>query len=73
MEYKGFYITYIDDCNENVGGYFCQVYTNNNLDYELDNFCIHKEDLINSSVEENITKYIDNFEKELIIIKEELK
>lgn len=69
MEYKGFYITHIEDCSENKGGYFCQVYTNSTLDYELDYFCIHKENLINSSLEQNIIEYIDYFEVELKKIK----
>lgn len=61
MEYKGFYITCIEDCDENIGGYFCQVYKDKELDFEIDYFCIHKEDLINKSIEDNIKEYINTY------------
>lgn len=59
MEYKGFYITYVEDICENTGGYFCQVYLDSNFDFEIDNFCIHKEDLISKGIEDSIISYID--------------
>ena len=68
MSYKGFYITYTEDCEENLGGYFCQVYADKKLDYEIDYFCIHKEELINNNVQENIMNYINEHENELINI-----
>lgn len=65
MEYKGFYVTYTADCEDNLGGYFCQVYKDSNLDYEIDNFCIHKEELLENNVQEIITDYINQNENDL--------
>ena len=43
--YKGtkVYVTAIDDCGENVGGFYCQVYADEDMNDELDYFVIHKE------------------------------
>lgn len=59
MKYKDYYISYTKDCEENKNGYFCQVYIDKQQEYEIDNFCIHKEELEKCSVNENIIKYID--------------
>lgn len=60
MKYKDYYISYTKDCEENKNGYFCQVYIDKQQEYEVDNFCIHKEELEKYSVNENIIKYIDD-------------
>lgn len=39
------FITLCDDCGENKGGYFCQVYLDEDCSEDYDNFVIHKEDL----------------------------
>lgn len=41
VQVDDFYITFCDDNN----GYYCQVYTDENLEYEIDNFVIHAEEL----------------------------
>ena len=45
MRYKGFTVSAIDDCDENKGGYFCQVYASPNFSGTLDFFCIHPDEL----------------------------
>lgn len=44
---KEFYITFCDDCDDNEGGYFCQVYLDAELDDEIDCFCIHPNEYSN--------------------------
>ena len=39
------YISLCDDCFPNVGGYYCDVYLDEDMEQECDNFVIHKEDL----------------------------
>lgn len=41
IQVDDFYITFCDDNN----GYYCQVYTDENLECEIDNFFIHSEQL----------------------------
>ena len=39
------YIALTDDCGENTGGYYCQVYLEDDVDsFEFDNFVIHNDD-----------------------------
>lgn len=45
------FVTICDDCGENKGGYYCQVYTDEDFQNEIDNFCLHHEDC------KNITDY----------------
>lgn len=62
------YVSYIDDCCENEGGYWCQVYCDDFLDYEIDDFCIHPEDCDCSdvdAVEEYIRAYAAQWEYDL--------
>ena len=59
------YVSYVDDCCENKGGYWCQVYCNDFLDYEIDDFCIHPEDCDCSdgnAVAERIRQYVSEQE-----------
>lgn len=61
MEYRGLVIDCIDDCNENAGGYFCEVHRADVLDDRIDYFCIHPEDLSeNPDVEFWMREYIDS-------------
>ena len=39
------FITLCDDCDENKGGYFCQVYLDEDCSEDYDYFVIHKEEL----------------------------
>lgn len=60
MKYREFGISRTNDCDENEGGLFCQVYSDCDCSYEIDNFCLHKEELNNKSEELLIKEYIDN-------------
>ena len=41
---KDGYILYVTFCRDG-NGYYCQVYTDDTLDNEVDNFCIHDDEL----------------------------
>jgi len=41
ITHLGICITFTEDCDENKGGYYCQMYTDENLDNEIGDFCIH--------------------------------
>lgn len=45
MEYRGLYISTTEDCGENLGGYYCQVYVDEGMSDEIDDFCIHPDEL----------------------------
>lgn len=63
MEYKEWYIAVTEDCDENKGGYYCEIYrkSDTNHDNLIDYFCIHKEELEqNNNIEFWIRKYINN-------------
>lgn len=52
---KKLHITLCDDIDTNKGGYYCQVYDNENCDNEIDNFVIHK----NENIEQAIQNYLN--------------
>lgn len=54
------YVSLCDDVDPNKGGYFCQVYSDEDMQEELDYFCIHPEDLECASVEELVREYVKN-------------
>lgn len=56
-------ISCIEDCDENEGGYFCQVYTDESLDHEIDYFCIHPEDC-DCTNEKEVDKFIEEYAKQ---------
>lgn len=39
------YVSFCDDTHPNKGGYFCQVYEDENMEKEIDNFVIHANEL----------------------------
>ena len=45
MEYRGYYISLTDDYGPNEGGYYCQVYQDQDYSEEIDDFCIHPDEL----------------------------
>ena len=45
MEYRGYYISLTPDCGPNEGGYYCQVYQDQDYSEQIDDFCIHPEEL----------------------------
>ena len=61
------YITFTDDCGENKGGYYCQVYLDENDTFEYDNFVINKFD--NRTIEECCIAYADEVDDMPIINK----
>lgn len=62
MKYGKVWISCISDCDENEGGYFCQVYTDENMSNEIDNFCIHTDDC-NCTDYNEVEKYIEEYSK----------
>ena len=56
------YVTYIPDCGDNEGGFYCETYSDRNFDHKIDDFCIHEGDC--ELTEEGIKEYIKNYYKE---------
>ena len=57
------YITYINDCAENEGGFYCETYSDDNCDNKIDDFCVHPDDCDcrnYDEVEDYIRHYYDN-------------
>jgi hypothetical protein len=61
------YITFTDDCGENEGGYYCQVYLDENDAFEYDSFVINKFD--NRTIEECCIAYANEVDDMQIINK----
>ena len=61
------FISLTDDCDDNKGGYFCQVYLNEDDMIEYDNFVIHRDD--NRTIEECCIAYANEFDDMPIINK----
>lgn len=40
MEYRGLYVSATPDCEPNEGGYYCQVYADEDYGDQIDDFCI---------------------------------
>lgn len=66
------YITYISDCDENAGGFYCEVYADENCDRKIDDFCIHAGDFqpyfgadFYDRLEDYIRHYYDDTELDL--------
>ena len=62
MQYGNLWISRIEDCDENEGGYFCQVYADSDMQYEIDAFCICP-DMCDCTDEKEIEKYIAEYAK----------
>ena len=64
MKCGNVYVHYIPDVGENQGGFYCMVYEDENLENEIDQFCITPEDCdcTNEKVVEN---YIRNYLKKI--------
>lgn len=60
FEHKGYYVSFCDDVGVNEGGYYCQVYTDNWMCYEIDNFVIRKSQISSLDKEDIARKYIDD-------------
>ena len=51
------YIHYIEDCDVNKGGYYCEVYDTEEMDNRIDYFCVHTDDCDCNNAEE-VEKFI---------------
>lgn len=56
------WISTCQDYGENEGGYFCQVYADEEMSKEIDYFCIHPEDC-DCTDEEEVEKFIEEYAK----------
>lgn len=56
------WISTCKDCGENEGGYFCQVYADEDMEIEIDYFCIHPEDC-DCSNDDEVKKFIEWYAK----------
>jgi len=69
MEYKGYYISKTEDCGENEGGLYCQIFraSDTNHDEELDHFCVHVgedfEEVAKKAVEDLLQTQGEGFRK----------
>ena len=45
MEYRGLYVSATPDCEPNEGGYYCQVYADEDYGDQIDDFCIHPDEM----------------------------
>lgn len=50
------WVTTTPDCGENTGGFYCQVYADEDWTEQIDDFCIHPEEL---SENPNLDYWID--------------
>lgn len=57
MKYGNAWITYTEDCDENEGGYYCQVYADEEQANQIDDFCITPEQLKEHDLEWWLNKY----------------
>lgn len=62
---NSFYVTFTDDCDDNVGGYFCQVYEDEDLKEEIDYFVLHKEHIDKYGIDELVQNYVEEIDCEL--------
>lgn len=60
MKYGKVWISRCTDCGENEGGYFCQVYADEDMENQIDYFCIHPEDC-DCNNEEEVEKFIKKY------------
>lgn len=64
MQYKGYYVTFVADCDDNTGGYFCEIYEDESFDNRLDFFCIYKDSVDckdDTAVEDFAKQMVDSF------------
>lgn len=62
MKYGKVYISTTPDYGENLGGYYCQVYKDEDMDYQVDDFCIHTDDCDCTDSKE-VEKFIEEYSK----------
>lgn len=57
MQYGKVWISQCRDCDENEGGWYCEVYTDEYMENRIDYFCIHTEDC-DCNNQEEVEKFI---------------
>lgn len=62
MKYGKVWISRCEDCDENEGGYYCQVYADEDMEHQIDDFCIHPDDC-DCSNEDEVKKFIEEYAK----------
>lgn len=60
------WVTCCYDVEPNIGGYYCQIYIDENCDRELDSFTIPSEIVEKHEVDKFIEGYIENFWAEVV-------
>lgn len=60
-----YYVTFTDDCEDNVSGYFCQVYEDEDLEEEISYFVLHKEDIDKYGIDELVQNNVEEIDSEL--------
>lgn len=61
MKYGNVWITSTEDCEENEGGYYCQVFADEEWTTQLDDFCITPEQLEEHDLEWWLNEYSKGF------------
>ena len=54
------YVTTTPDCEDNEGGYYCEVYADEDFITKLDDFCVHPEDC-DCDNDDEVEKYIMSY------------
>lgn len=62
MKYGKVWIGCIPDCGENLGGYFCEVWSDEEMDNRIDYFCIHPDDC-DCTDSEAVEKFIKEYSR----------
>lgn len=63
MKFGRVWVSRTKDCGDNAGGYYCQVYEDENMENQIDDFCIHQEDCDctnDAEVDRFIEEYVKN-------------
>jgi len=62
MKYGKVWVSTTPDCGENQGGYYCMVYSDEDMTNQIDDFCTHPEDCDCTNLDE-IEKFIEQYVK----------
>ena len=60
-----YYVTFTDDCYDNVGGYYCQVYKDEDLEEKIGFFILHKRHIDEYGIDELVKDYVEDFDVEI--------
>ena len=60
-----YYVTFTDDCDDNVGGYFCQVYKDEDLEEEIGFFVLHKRHIDEYGIDNLVQDYVEDCDIEV--------